>query len=366
MLETVKVVFTDILDYKSGSASITKQYISEHPGPYPVYSAKTIGETKVGEINSYMFDVEGLQLTTNGANAGTWLYRTKHKFSLNGDARLYYPKKEYELSLDIKYLFYALKAAFSTKDFDWNTKATISNTQNIMVEVPVLPSGGFDLQKQIELARIYDDIEHQKAILQFKADELKKTKILINVDNTLKYRYVPLNDIVIHCNGNSRYTKDWCNIHSGNIPVYSANNRIPFAYSDTADYNGRYLTYSKNGCAGYITIIDGYFSINGDRCVMKINSKFADIDLLYLKYFLEPIFRNNTKGRMGINGKNEYTKINSNMIKNLNILVPIPITEDGSFDLSKQQKLSMKMATIETLKENICNQISALTSIVVI
>lgn len=201
--------------------------------------------------------------------------------------------------------------------------------------------------------------------MQRKANELKKTKVIINIDNTIKYRFVPLNDMVIHCNGNSNYTREWCNSHGGNIPVYSANNRTPFAYSDTANYDGRYLTYSKNGCAGYITIIDGKFSINGDRCVMKINSEFEDIDLLYLKYFLEPIFRNNIKGRMGINGKNEYTKINSNMIKKLNILVPIPITKDGSFDMYKQQELAMKLATIETLKENIFNQISILTSIVV-
>ena len=118
MSKTIKIPFTNILDYKSGNSCLTKLYISEHAGIYPVYSAKTQGETKVGEIDSYMFDMEGIQLTTNGANAGTWLYREKHKFSLNGDARLYFPKEEYESCVHIPYLYYALKHAFKTKTFD--------------------------------------------------------------------------------------------------------------------------------------------------------------------------------------------------------------------------------------------------------
>lgn len=365
MPKTIKVVFTNILEYKSGSASLTKQYMNDHPGSYPVYSAKTIGETKVGEIDSYMFDVEGLQLTTNGANAGTWLYREKHKFSLNGDARLYYPRKEFEDVLDIKYLFYALQFAFKSKDFDWRTKATINNTQNIEISLPVLPNGTYDLETQKKLAKQYQEVENKKQVLLNKVEELKKVKIFIEEDKTIQYKLISLNDMVIHCNGNANYTKEWCNLHAGAIPVYSANNKEPFAYSDTADYDGRFLTYSKNGCAGYIKIIDEKFSINGDRCVIKLNSGFEKVNLQYLKHYLEPIFRKNVKGRIGINGKNEYTKINSTIINKLNISVPIPIDDNGMFDTEKQQELAMKYATIETIKENICNQIYNLTNIII-
>ena len=46
--------------------------------------------------------------------------------------------------------------------------------------------------------------------------------------------------------------------------------------------------------------------------------------------------------------------------------VQIPIKPDGSFDLEKQRDLAQKFATIEGIKENIRNQIEALTNIVVI
>ena len=141
---------------------------------------------------------------------------------------------------------------------------------------------------------------------------------------------MPLNDIVTHNNGNAAYTKTWCQKHKGTYPLYSANNYEPIAFINSFDYKGEYLTYSKNGCAGYITLINNCFSVNGDRCVLSINEKYSKtIDLLYLKYYLEPIFRSNKKGRLGAFGKNEFTKLNSTMIKDLNIQVPIPLTVDG-------------------------------------
>lgn len=148
--------------------------------------------------------------------------------------------------------------------------------------------------------------------------------------------------------------------------MYSANNKTPLGYINFADYDGTYLTYSKNGCAGYISIMSGKFSVNGDRCVITLNDGYENIDLLYLKYFLEPIFRANIKGRIGINGKNEYTKINGNMIKKLNIAVPIPIKSDKTFDVEKQKALSQKYATIDSIKRDVFKQITELTSITVI
>lgn len=92
----------------------------------------------------------------------------------------------------------------------------------------------------------------------------------------------------------------------------------------------------------------------------------SEISLEYLKCYLEPIFRKHRKGRMGVNGKNEYTKLNSTMIKQLNITIPIPVTEEGIFDIEKQKELAQKYATIEGIKDNIYNQIKTLTAIVLV
>lgn len=195
MSEIKEVFFTDILEYKSGKASLTKQYMVENIGEFPVYSAKTIGETVVGKINTYMFNIEGLQLTTNGANAGTWMYREKHKYSLNGDARLYFPKEEYKDVLHIKYLYYALKNAFKKRDFDWRTKATISNIAKIKINLPVLANGRFDLEKQRELAEKYEIIEEQKQALLTKVKELKKVSVILPHDDNISWSYPMITDL---------------------------------------------------------------------------------------------------------------------------------------------------------------------------
>lgn len=178
---------------------------------------------------------------------------------------------------------------------------------------------------------------------------------------------MPLNEIVAHNNGNAAYTKTWCQKHKGSYPLYSANNFEPIAYVDIFDYEGEYLTYSKNGCAGYITIFNGRFSVNGDRCVMTINEKFVGkVDLLYLKYYLEPIFRQHKKGRLGVYGKNEFTKLNSTMIRGLDIRVPIPLSNDGSYDLEKQIEIAERYRQIDEIKAGLIAKINQLTSINVI
>lgn len=50
---------------------------------------------------------------------------------------------------------------------------------------------------------------------------------------------------------------------------------------------------------------------------------------------------------MGQNGKNEYTKLNSTMIKNLKIKIPMPVREDDTFDLIKQQEIVSKYELIK-------------------
>lgn len=269
MPKTINVVFTDILDYKSGNSELTKLYMSEHYGLYPVYSAKTIGETKVGEIDSYMFDLEGLQLTTNGANAGTWIYREKSKFSLNGDARLYFPKKEFQETLDVKYLFYSLQTAFKRKNFDWTTKATIRNTQNIKINIPVLPDGKFDLETQKELAKKYQDIEQQRNIILSKVENFRDIKIVIGSDNTTNYKKAQITKLFTPKGGDMKLSKPYCKEHIGMHPVFSGSTtREIFGSIDNFKYNGEYLTWVIDGLAGYVMKLNGKFSITCHRGIL--------------------------------------------------------------------------------------------------
>ena len=60
---------------------MSKVYLSENFGEYPVYSSQTANNGEIGKINTYDFSGEYVSWTTDGANAGTVFYRNG-KFSL--------------------------------------------------------------------------------------------------------------------------------------------------------------------------------------------------------------------------------------------------------------------------------------------
>lgn len=109
------------------------------------------------------------------------------------------------------------------------------------------------------------------------------------------------------------------------------------------------------------------FSVTCHRGVLEPRKDvdFSNIDLKYIKYVLEPIFRKRRKGREGDLGKNEYTSLKPIAIKKMKDTIPIPIKKDGSFDLNKQKELSFKYEQIDNIKSGLINKILELTDIVI-
>jgi restriction endonuclease S subunit len=152
--------------------------------------------------------------------------------------------------------------------------------------------------------------------------------------------------------GRSKYTKKFGNENKGDYPVYSASNNAPLTHINTFDFNGEYLTWATNGFAGYIKIISGKFSINGDRGILipkKVVSK--QINLMYVKYILEPILRDLAKGRKGEMGDDEFTKVYPSMIENIEI--NLPVDKKGKIDIVKQNQISKKIDVINSIKKEL-------------
>ncbi len=170
----------------------------------------------------------------------------------------------------------------------------------------------------------------------------------------LKTKEFPLSEIFVTKKGLAKYTKKYGIEHSGIYPVYSASSSKPLTYIDTYDYNGRYLTWSTNGFAGTIMIIDGKFSINGDRGILVPAGNRVDIDFDYIKYVLEPVLRDLAKGRKDIDGKDEFTKLYPSMLNDVKI--PIPIEDDGSPDLSAQQEIAKTYLLIDQIKQTVAEK----------
>ncbi len=84
---------------------ISKDYIQDNKGIYPVYSSATENNGCIGYINSYMLDGEYLTWTTDGVYAGTVFYRNGRFNCTNICGTL----KNKALENNLKSLFYFVK-----------------------------------------------------------------------------------------------------------------------------------------------------------------------------------------------------------------------------------------------------------------
>ena len=93
----------NICDISRGKV-MSKDYISENVGKYPVYSSQTENNGVLGCIATYDYEGEYLTWTTDGANAGTVFYRVG-RFNITNVCGLLKVKTE---QIDTRYLYYIL------------------------------------------------------------------------------------------------------------------------------------------------------------------------------------------------------------------------------------------------------------------
>lgn len=195
-----------------------------------------------------------------------------------------------------------------------------------------------------EFASLMDEMSN--TVLSFKEEIQSKN---VKKKTEIIYKDFLISDIFDIERGLSKYTKNYGNQNKGYYPVYSASNNAPLTYIDTYDYSGNFLTWATNGFAGYIKIIDGSFSINADRALLK--SKNTDINIEYVKYRLEPVLRGLAKGRIGENRKDEFTKVYPSMLKNVKISLPMNSSEE--IDIEYQNKIAEQIKLIDELKTKV-------------
>lgn len=227
----------------------------------------------------------------------------------------------------------------------------------VKVPIPVTPKGVPDLNAQSGIAQKLSFIEQTRNILLKKKADIETISVTLDNDE-YAIKYYTLDSLFDTIKGLSKYTKKYGNMNSGEYPVYSASSQTPLTYINSFDYNGRYMTWSTNGFAGTILILEGKFSINGDRGILIPKNGRCDLDFDYVKYTLEPIFRKLAKGRKGENGEDEFTKLYPSMLKN--IMVPIPVDDSGNISLVAQKEISSKYAIVEQCKKEVAEKLELL------
>ncbi|WP_157757354.1 restriction endonuclease subunit S [Mesomycoplasma dispar] len=168
---------SDLFEIKQGRV-ISKTYIAENPGKFPVYSSATQNNGEIGKISTFDFDGEFLTITTHGY-AGTVFYRNQ-KFSITSNCLVLKNKT----INNIKYIFYVFKDySRNYVNFDQPIQ-TIRKKDIENIQIPVPP-----IEIQEKVAQILDKFEEITSTIEKETKLTEKQfdfyrKILLDILNS--------------------------------------------------------------------------------------------------------------------------------------------------------------------------------------
>ena len=220
---------------------ISKEYLANNLGDYPVYSSQTVNNGEIGKINSFDFDGEFVSWTTDGANAGTVFYRSG-KFSITNVCGLI--KIQNNLELNYKFLFYWLSIEAKNHVYSGMGNPKLMSHQMEKILIPIPP-----LSVQTEIVRILDALTAltseltSELTLRQKQYEYYREKLLsfdsleqLNMGGAKK----KLIDVAKIKNG-----KDWKHLGEGDIPIYGSGGIM--GYVDTYSYDKPTVLIPRKG-----------------------------------------------------------------------------------------------------------------------
>ena len=122
---------------------MSKGYLEENRGEYPVYSSQTLHRGEIGKITTYDFNGEFLTWTTDGANAGTVFYRIG-KFSITNVCGIIEVTDTQEVNC--KFLYYYLSTV--TKEHVVSGMGNPKLMSNVMAKIKI-PIPPLEIQEKI-------------------------------------------------------------------------------------------------------------------------------------------------------------------------------------------------------------------------
>ena len=131
----------DVCEISRGRV-MSKKYLAEHFGKYPVYSSQTKNEGVFGYIDTYDFDGEYLTWTTDGANAGSVFYHNG-KFSITNVCGLL---RVINNSIDARWLLQYLRTY--AKSYVNKSMGNPKLMSNVVARIPI-PLPSLDIQREI-------------------------------------------------------------------------------------------------------------------------------------------------------------------------------------------------------------------------
>ncbi len=257
-----------------------------------------------------------------------------------------------------EYLLFALKLMKRDLDFGWGFRASMANMRKVAVDIPSLPDGSFDLDKQRELARKQSLAFTARQEIESQLEEL--TDAVIELDPPSGSRTVALSEIFRFPETNTGITKQFCLDNQGDVPVYASSKeedavigRIKEGLRGIKYYRDS-LTWNRNGSVGHIFYRHGVFTTNEDHRVMEVRSEFKrSLSLEFLRYVLWNEIRTLGYGFTHKLGKSRMEQVQ----------VRIPVTPNGQFDLDAQIKMAKRYEEVYGIRNGIVQSLRALNDV---
>ncbi|EOL9332742.1 restriction endonuclease subunit S [Escherichia coli] len=341
---------------------MSKGYLTENFGPYPVYSSQTANNGKIGSINTFDFDGEYISWTTDGANAGTVFYRTG-KFSITNVCGLITLKSKY--SLIYKFLFYWLTIEAKKHVYSGmgNPKLMSHQVENIPVPIPCPDNPEKSLAIQSEIVRILDkftaltaeltaELNMRKKQYNYYRDQLlsfdeeqEKPVYLEKLLDGVEVEWKLLGDASFFeiANNGRKPVKSSLRI-AGKTPYYGANNIQD--YVDGYTHDGEYVLIAEDGSASLenysIQYATGKFWANNHVHVVRgktrVNSRFL-FHYLHIVNFI-PFLTGGVRAKLT---KGQLIEIS----------VPIPCPDNTEKSLAIQAEIVRILDKFDTLTNSI-------------
>ena len=248
----------EVVELKRGRV-LSKTFLQDNKGNYPVYSSQTALNGEIGRISTYDFNQEALTWTTDGANAGTVFYR-KGKFSITNVCCLITIDDTNELNY--KFLFYWLSVEAQKYVYAGMGNPKLMSNQVAKILIPLPP-----LSVQEEIVRILDKFTTLEAELEAELDCRKRQyeyyrNQLLSFD-MLNKREQRLNNVNIKSleeiveikRGRRLVRKELSG--TGRYAVFQ-NSMTPLGYFDNSNVDGDSTFIISAGASGEI----GYSSVD--------------------------------------------------------------------------------------------------------
>ena len=347
---------SDIFYIEKGFAKYTRKYGNLNKGEYPVFSASN--NDPLTHINTFDYNGEYLTWATNGFAGYTKIIYGK--FSINGDRGLLKPKKN---NIFIPYIRFKIepilrslaKGRKGEKGQDEFTKVYPSMIEDIEISMPVDSEGNFDILEQTKIAQKYEFVDDiRKKIMEYQKQIFD---IEISFESMYEFKNEKIKAIFDIIKGKQIYTHDYIRKHKGNIPVYSSQtiNDGIIGYVNNFNLNSDALTWTTDGVyAGTVFIRSGKFCMTTHCGALILKQEFENISLEYVFWYL----RNNLK-KYAVGEQNK--RVTVEIMKNLQI--PIPVTENGDFDMISQTEIAEKYNNINQIKKNVMKELEKIKNI---